>query len=53
MDDRKATGGFLIYEWWTESNGPNHKGAFDSWVESEAALERFIVESGWVVQWRT
>jgi hypothetical protein len=50
-DDQEATGGFLIYEWWQESSGPNQNGAFDSWVESEADLEQFFVESGWVVQW--
>ena len=51
LDDKAASGGFLVYEWWQESDGPNENGSFDSWVENEAALERFFVESGWVVKW--
>jgi hypothetical protein len=50
-DDRATTGGFLVYEWWTDSDGPNDNGAFDSWVENEGSLERFFAESNWKVQW--
>lgn len=50
-DDRVNTGGFLIYEWWSGSDGPNDKGAFDSWVESKETLSRFFAESEWTVQW--
>jgi hypothetical protein len=51
-DDRVNTGGFLVYEWWQGSNGPNADGAHDSWVESEAALYQYFQESGWVIQWQ-
>jgi hypothetical protein len=50
-DDRVNTGGFLVYEGWEGSNGPNADGAHDSWVESEAALCQFFQESRWVIQW--
>jgi hypothetical protein len=50
-DDRANTGGFFVYEWWSGSDGPNDKGAFDSWVESEETLNRFFAESEWTVQW--
>lgn len=29
-DDAANTGGFLIYEWWAGSSGPNENHAFDS-----------------------
>jgi hypothetical protein len=50
-DDRANTGGFLVYEWWEGSNGPNENAAFDSWVESQVELSRFFQEAGWLVQW--
>ena len=50
-DDAETTGGFLIYEWWTGSNGPNEAGAFDGWVEDRGALRRYFEEAGWQVQW--
>ncbi len=50
-DDRASTGGFLIFEWWEGADGPNAKGAFDVWVESESALEGFFEESKWLVKW--
>jgi hypothetical protein len=49
--DADATGGFLIYEWWTGSTGPNEHAAFDSWVEDETELEEYFAESGWQVDW--
>jgi hypothetical protein len=51
-DDNVNTGGFLVVERWPGSNGPNAKGAFDSWVQSEADLEKFFAEAGWKVAWR-
>jgi len=51
VDDAEATGGFLVYEWWTGSDGPNQAGAFDDWVPDRAALERFLHESQWQVTW--
>lgn len=51
VDDHGNTGGFLVYERWKGSDGPNEEGAFDSWVESEKALERFFTESKWLVEW--
>lgn len=50
-DDRANTGGFLIYERWDGSKGPNAAGAFDTWVGSEGALEAFLVEAGWDIAW--
>lgn len=50
-DDRANTGGFLVYERWNGSNGPNESGAFDSWVQSEEALEHFFAESKWTIEW--
>jgi hypothetical protein len=51
IDDSDSTGGYLIFQWWRNSNGPNENFAFDSWVEDLSSLEQFFVESGWVVQW--
>ena len=53
QDDTDNTGGFLIFESWAGSSGPNPSGAFDSWVESISALEQFFAESGWVIQWKS
>lgn len=53
QDDTSNSGGFLIFESWAGSNGPNPSGAFDNWVESIFALEQFFEESGWVVQWKS
>lgn len=50
-NDAANTGGFLVYEWWSGSDGPNDAGAFDSWVEDKASLRRFVLETGWKVQW--
>jgi len=49
--DADATGGFLIYEWWTGSAGPNEHAAFDAWVEDEIALEAYFAEAGWQIDW--
>ena len=51
-DDNANTGGFLIFERWIGSNGPNAEGAFDSWVQSEVDLGKFFAEAGWEVSWR-
>lgn len=50
-DDSENTGGFLVFEWWVDSGGPNKEGAFDSWVENLESLGKFFVESGWEVKW--
>jgi hypothetical protein len=50
-DDAANTGGFLVYEWWNGTNGPNAHHAFDSWVESMDDLTQFIEASGWIIQW--
>jgi hypothetical protein len=50
-DDAANTGGYLIFQWWDGSNGPNEHGAFDDWVESQAALERYFALTGWSVEW--
>jgi len=50
-DDTQSTGGFLIFEWWVGSAGPNRNDAFDSWVEDKKSLEQFFAESDWVVEW--
>ncbi len=52
-DGQKNTGGFLVYEWWSGSDGPNDNGAFDTWVENEAALEKFFTESKWALEWKS
>jgi hypothetical protein len=49
--DRANTGGFLIFQRWSGSSGPNGNGEFDDWVENEASLEDYFSESGWQVQW--
>lgn len=53
VDDSKGTGGFLIFEWWDGSNGPNENRAFDSWVETREDLEAFFREGGWNVEWKS
>ena len=50
-DDTENTGGFLIFEWWDGSDGPNENRAFDSWVESREVLEAYFIEAGWEVEW--
>jgi hypothetical protein len=52
VDDRANTGGFLVFEWWSGSVGPNDNGAFDAWVENETALEQYFTESKWSVEWK-
>lgn len=47
-DDVENTGGYLVYEWWVESGGPNLKGAFDSWcraIRAAAVLPGFGLAS--------
>jgi hypothetical protein len=51
-DDAENTGGFLIYQWWEGSDGPNEQGAFDDWVESVEDLQRFFTHKGWSVLWK-
>jgi hypothetical protein len=50
-DDSENTGGFLIFEWWQGSDGPNAGNAFDSWVKNREDLAGFFQESGWEVKW--
>ena len=50
-DDADDTGGFLIYEWWDGSDGPNEHQGSDSWVETQDDLQRFFAGSGWQVDW--
>jgi hypothetical protein len=50
-EDIGNTGGFLVFEWWENSDGPNENGAFDCWVEDLSSLKRFFDESAWVVIW--
>jgi hypothetical protein len=52
-DDTSNTGGFLIFEQWRGSAGPNANGSFDSWVEDRQTLERLFKDAGWQVQWST
>ena len=51
-DDSPNTRGFLIYQWWNGSNGPNAENAFDDWVESEDDLSKYLEESGWIIEWQ-
>jgi hypothetical protein len=53
VDDTENTGGFLIFEWWPGSGGPNEDEAFDNWVVDRSALERYFHESAWQVHWHT
>ena len=50
-DDTENTGGYLIYTWCPESDGPNQDNAFDDWVGSENDLEAYFQESGWTILW--
>jgi hypothetical protein len=50
-DDAGNTGGFLVFEWWEGSDGPNANYAFDSWAETRADLKRFFQGAGWQVMW--
>jgi len=45
------SGGFLIYEWWDGSDGPNDNFAFDHRVSDEAALRSYFHEAGWRILW--
>ncbi len=47
IDDAPHTGGFLIL---TSAHSSMIKGV-DNWVESWQALERYFVESDWIVDW--
>ena len=49
--DANDTGGFLIYEWWDGSEGPNEHRGFDSWVDNRDDLQQFFAESGWQIDW--
>lgn len=51
-EDRENSGGFLVFEWWDGSDGPNEPGAFDSWVETADHLQAYFQEAGWQVDWR-
>jgi len=45
-DDRSNTGGILILIF---KPGSNH--GFDSWVETEKAIEQYLYESEWKIDW--
>ena len=49
--DAENTGGFVIFERWDGSSGPNGRGEFDSWVEDEKSLSDFFAEAGWQILW--
>lgn len=51
-DDSENTGGYLIYQWWEGSDGPNPQGAFDDWVETVSDLRKFLGRSEWVIEWQ-
>ena len=53
IDDAANTGGFLIYEWWDGSDGPNENDAFDSWVATREGLEAYFREWGVSVEWKS
>jgi hypothetical protein len=50
-DDSLNTGGYLVYQWWKNSEGPNAEGAFDDWVESQKQLEEYFEAKGWSIDW--
>ena len=50
VDDLEGSGGYLIYEWWPCSDGPNRDNGFDAWIE-QSQLEQLFRESNWQVQW--
>jgi hypothetical protein len=50
-DDSGNTGGYLIFQWWSGSQGPNADGAFDDWVENEEQLKAYFEESNWRLAW--
>ena len=52
-DDQVNTGGFLVYEWWDSSDGPNSDGAFDDWVEKAEHLASYFRESNWHIDWES
>ncbi len=51
VDDSINTGGFLVFENWKGSDGPNRGGWFDTWVEDETTLICFFAEAGWSIEW--
>jgi hypothetical protein len=53
VDDSVNTGGFLVYEWWDGSNGPNENHAIDNWVENLEGLESYFREWGVSVEWES
>ncbi len=50
-DDTENTGGYLIFERWSGSDGPNGEGWFDSWVPDESSLKQFFIDNGWQIRW--
>lgn len=50
-DDRENTGGYLVFERWRGSRGPNGDGWFDAWVDDELALSQLLIEEGWQIRW--
>ena len=50
--DVDGTNGYLIFEWWDGSNGPNENQAFDGWVKDREDLVKYFEESNWEVVWQ-
>ena len=51
VDVSANTGGYLVYQWWPNSVGPNPDGAFDDWVESLKQLEEYFISTNWSIDW--
>ena len=52
-DDAASTGGYLVFQWWKDSDGPNPNGAFDDWVESIEQLDTYFGSTEWIIDWET
>ena len=47
LDDRPSSGGFFILT----SNNPAFENCFDNWVQDEHALQRYVDEAAWQIEW--
>ena len=50
-DDQERTGGFLIFQS-LAADIFSAQEVFDSWVEHRDDVSRFLLKSGWNVEWR-